>query len=355
MTEPASLPRPRQVTLAACLIMGGSRARRGVRLRGGRRPQRPRDPAGHRALPRPSRAAPGSTSTCRACSPSSGCSRWWPPAARPRPRSSASTCSRATGAPGSAITLLAVPLFVSGLVAGGFLSSLVAASAVMLWLEPSRDWFDGKPAKTPAGARAPHARASGPAACRRPRRDGPATPRGLRLGARRRPGPARPAQPQPRPPSSSQGTAARRAPPRPDAVLWAVHPHLGVLRDRRPDHGGARARGGRQPRGVLRRAAQPRAGAGPGRAHRQRPHGRHLRHGRASRWSGPPSRPCWPSCSSTGWRGPGSRWPSAPPARAPCACSRRRSRWSWWRRSSGCAVTFGLLLRREVQAWTAAP
>ncbi len=47
------------------------------------------------------------------------------------------------------ITVLAVPLFVSGLVAGGFLSSLVAASAVMLWLEPSRDWFDGKPAKPP--------------------------------------------------------------------------------------------------------------------------------------------------------------------------------------------------------------
>ena len=46
-----------------------------------------------------------------------------------------------------AVTVLAVPLFVSGLVAGGFLSSLVAAATVLLWLEPSRDWFDGKPAR----------------------------------------------------------------------------------------------------------------------------------------------------------------------------------------------------------------
>lgn len=43
-----------------------------------------------------------------------------------------------------ALTVLAVPLFLSGLVADGFLSSLVAASAVMLWLEPSRDWFAGR-------------------------------------------------------------------------------------------------------------------------------------------------------------------------------------------------------------------
>lgn len=43
-----------------------------------------------------------------------------------------------------ALTVLAVPLFLSGLVADGFLTSLVAASAVMLWLEPSRDWFAGR-------------------------------------------------------------------------------------------------------------------------------------------------------------------------------------------------------------------
>ncbi len=42
-----------------------------------------------------------------------------------------------------ALTVLAVPLFLTGLVSGGFTSSLVAASAVMLWFQPARDWFDG--------------------------------------------------------------------------------------------------------------------------------------------------------------------------------------------------------------------
>jgi hypothetical protein len=42
-----------------------------------------------------------------------------------------------------ALTLLAVPLFLTGMVSGGFLSSVVAAAAVMLWFQPSRDWFDG--------------------------------------------------------------------------------------------------------------------------------------------------------------------------------------------------------------------
>jgi hypothetical protein len=41
------------------------------------------------------------------------------------------------------VTLVAVPLFLTGMVTGGFLSSVVAASALLLWLEPSRNWFDG--------------------------------------------------------------------------------------------------------------------------------------------------------------------------------------------------------------------
>lgn len=48
-----------------------------------------------------------------------------------------------------ALTLVAIPLFLSGLLVGGFLSSLVAASAVLLWLEPARAWFDGRPPRTP--------------------------------------------------------------------------------------------------------------------------------------------------------------------------------------------------------------
>lgn len=42
-----------------------------------------------------------------------------------------------------ALTVLAVPLFLTGMVTGGFVSSVVAASAAMLWLQPARDWFDG--------------------------------------------------------------------------------------------------------------------------------------------------------------------------------------------------------------------
>jgi hypothetical protein len=55
-----------------------------------------------------------------------------------------------------ALTLLAVPLFLTGMVTGGFLSSVVAASAVMLWFQPSRDWFDGvtREPKRPAADRA---------------------------------------------------------------------------------------------------------------------------------------------------------------------------------------------------------
>ncbi|KRF20870.1 hypothetical protein ASG90_00090 [Nocardioides sp. Soil797] len=42
-----------------------------------------------------------------------------------------------------ALSVVAVPLFFSGLVTEGFLSALVAVSVVMLWGRPSRDWFNG--------------------------------------------------------------------------------------------------------------------------------------------------------------------------------------------------------------------
>jgi hypothetical protein len=50
------------------------------------------------------------------------------------------------------LTVLALPLFLTGMATGGFLSSVVAASAVMLWFQPARDWFDGvtrEPRPTP--------------------------------------------------------------------------------------------------------------------------------------------------------------------------------------------------------------
>jgi hypothetical protein len=44
-----------------------------------------------------------------------------------------------------AVTILAVPIFFAGMVTGGFITSVVAASAAILWLQPARSWFDGKP------------------------------------------------------------------------------------------------------------------------------------------------------------------------------------------------------------------
>ncbi|TIC80220.1 hypothetical protein [Nocardioides sp. GY 10127] len=45
--------------------------------------------------------------------------------------------------------VLAVPIFLGGLVVGSILTSIVAAAVVMLWLPPGRWWFD--PDKAPAG------------------------------------------------------------------------------------------------------------------------------------------------------------------------------------------------------------
>jgi hypothetical protein len=112
------------------------------------------------------------------------------------------------------VTVLAVPLFLTGMVTGGFLSSLVAASALLLWLEPSRNWFDGVPAADSSG------------------RGGTTTQRGTWPP----PLPPTPAEPpaQPTvsgpPPHQGFGTApigpvvparTRRPERRPAAVLWA--------------------------------------------------------------------------------------------------------------------------------------
>jgi hypothetical protein len=48
-----------------------------------------------------------------------------------------------------ALSVLAVPIFVTGLVAGGFMSSLVVVATAMLWLSPSREWFAGLPIPEP--------------------------------------------------------------------------------------------------------------------------------------------------------------------------------------------------------------
>lgn len=39
------------------------------------------------------------------------------------------------------LTVFAVPLFITGITAGGLASSFVAAGAAMLWMQPGREWF----------------------------------------------------------------------------------------------------------------------------------------------------------------------------------------------------------------------
>lgn len=57
-----------------------------------------------------------------------------------------------------AVSVLAVPIFLAGMVTGGFVTSVIAASAAILWLQPARAWFDGT---TPPQRSAP-ARATAP-------------------------------------------------------------------------------------------------------------------------------------------------------------------------------------------------
>jgi len=42
------------------------------------------------------------------------------------------------------LTLLATPLFLTGVVVGGLIPSMVVGAIVMLWFQPARDWVDGK-------------------------------------------------------------------------------------------------------------------------------------------------------------------------------------------------------------------
>jgi hypothetical protein len=44
------------------------------------------------------------------------------------------------------VTVLAVPLFFAGMVTGGFIPAVIAASTLMLWLQPARTWFSDEPA-----------------------------------------------------------------------------------------------------------------------------------------------------------------------------------------------------------------
>ncbi|MER7557907.1 hypothetical protein ABTZ46_13255 [Nocardioides sp. NPDC126508] len=42
-----------------------------------------------------------------------------------------------------ALTVIAAPLFFAGMFGGGFWSTLAAVAVILLWMSPTRDWFDG--------------------------------------------------------------------------------------------------------------------------------------------------------------------------------------------------------------------
>jgi len=55
------------------------------------------------------------------------------------------------------LTVLAGPLFLAGMVVGGFLPAVIVGSIVMLWFQPARDWLDGKAPRAAASAPPPPA------------------------------------------------------------------------------------------------------------------------------------------------------------------------------------------------------
>ena len=57
-----------------------------------------------------------------------------------------------------ALSVLVVPLFLTGLASGGIASAVVSAAILMLWFQPARDWFDGIARAPVRGRRRPHHR-----------------------------------------------------------------------------------------------------------------------------------------------------------------------------------------------------
>ena len=211
-TKPQQAPRPRQVTLAASLVMAASAAAGAVGLRAAGQPPFAGEPRVRAAFPQ--RAARQRPRDRSGVGPAGAAHRVdggrrpghggrdprLPRAqAEPRPPGSGSACSP-------------LPLFLCGLVTGGFLASVVAASAAMLWL--ARRHGSGSPAP---GHRLPA----------RPR--APPTPPPARRPGYRRPG-RRPAARQPpvQPPVQARPAAAAEPPPPWPAYAagppWPPHP-----------------------------------------------------------------------------------------------------------------------------------
>lgn len=126
-----------------------------------------------------------------------------------------------------ALAVVAVPLFVTGFVAGGFASSFVAAAAAMLWLSPAREWFaTGR--WTP-----PQPRRARPSDDRRPSWPPAPSPSGPEDG------PAAPTAGPGTPPPSSTPYASPHQPPQPpgqQAQPYAAPWPQQVRQPARPEH-----------------------------------------------------------------------------------------------------------------------
>lgn len=144
------------------------------------------------------------------------------------------------------LSVLAAPLMVTGLVAGGFLAAVVAVAVAMLWLQPARDWYDGRAPRAPERPGATRAAPPSSPGPQPPTEAGPPAPSGEPVAPpsgepRPYPGfgsapaaypsPARPTQPTPPPHGPPYGAPAYGSPGgapgstastrRPGAVVWA--------------------------------------------------------------------------------------------------------------------------------------
>ncbi len=135
------------------------------------------------------------------------------------------------------LTVLAVPIFLGGFVAGGFLTALVAASIALLWVGPSAQWLHDGPPTSKRGFidRPGVARGDGEqtGSSERSRATAPSRPQESQQSPSH-PGSPRPSvSPSASPsglPSGPQPATARQlfvdqrptpSPRRPDAVVWA--------------------------------------------------------------------------------------------------------------------------------------
>ena len=120
-----------------------------------------------------------------------------------------------------AVSILAVPLFLTGLTAGGFAASFVAAGAAMLWMQPAKEWFATGKWTPPAPPPSIERTASSPSPFDAPGRSADATPPPV-AGPHPTPGPApSPYASAPRVPQAPAPSVAGPPVRRPQAVTTA--------------------------------------------------------------------------------------------------------------------------------------